>query len=74
MKPTPQTIDHSATIVPLNPTEADIGRQVIYHGWAGERESGVITSFNDSFVFVRYGMGCTSAATAREQLSWAVQS
>lgn len=64
----------SAPITGIDPTEADIGRQVIYHGHAGERESGVITSYNDSVVFVRYGTGCTSAATDREQLAWAFPS
>lgn len=55
----------------IEPTEADIGRNVIYHGHAGEREAGYITSFNDSVVFVRYGMGSTSQATSRDQLTWA---
>ena len=54
----------------INPTENDIGRKVIYCGYAGEREDGIVTSFNDAFVFVRYGSGTTSAATKREQLEW----
>ncbi len=55
----------------IDPTEADVGRNVIYHGHAGEREAGYITSFNEHYVFVRYDMGCTSQATNREQLAWA---
>jgi hypothetical protein len=55
----------------ISPTEVDIGRKVIYRGHAGEREEGAITSFNDHYVFVRYGTGSTSAATLRDQLEWA---
>jgi hypothetical protein len=58
-------------MVGISPTEADIGRKVIYHGHAGEREEGTITSFNDRYVFVRYGTGSTSAATLPDQLEWA---
>lgn len=54
----------------IEPTEADIGRGVIYRGGAGEMEQGYITSFNDHCVFVRYGIGCTSQATSREDLEW----
>lgn len=55
----------------INPTDADIGRQVIYERPYCARETGVITSFNDAVVFVRYGIGSTSQATEREDLSWA---
>ena len=57
----------------IDPTEADIGRGVIYRAGSklvGERERGVITSFNASAVFVRYTNGSTSAATSREDLTW----
>lgn len=60
----------------IHPTAEDIGRKVIYRDWCGGNlrgakiEEGVITSFNDSFVFVRYGTGSTSAATSREDLEW----
>lgn len=57
----------------IDPTEADIGRGVIYRAASkliGERERGVITSFNASAVFVRYTNGSTSAATSREDLTW----
>lgn len=57
----------------IEPTANDIGRMVIYRdfGGRGKIEEGVITSFNDSYVFVRYGgNGTTSAATARGDLEW----
>lgn len=57
----------------INPTEADIGRGVIYRADSkleGEREIGVITSFNDRCVFVRYGAKKNSEATSREDLAW----
>jgi hypothetical protein len=39
----------------INPTEKDIGRAVVYTGnFNGPPEEGVITSFNDSYVFVRF--------------------
>lgn len=55
----------------IEPTEQDIGRKVIYRdlgGW-GKIEEGLITSFNEHWVFVRYH-GITSAATARSDLEW----
>ena len=62
----------------VEPTEADIGRNVIYvpghaKGDLGHKdcETGTITSFNQWAVFVRYGMGITSAATNRAELYWA---
>lgn len=55
-------------------TKSDIGRTVIYRepiDHPGRKvERGVISSFNDSYVFVRY-RGITSAATRREDLEWA---
>lgn len=58
----------------INPTSADVGRKVVYRergDFPGHKvEEGVITSFNDHCVFVRYGSGCTSAATRREDLEW----
>ncbi len=57
----------------INPTTDDLGRKVIYHSPGGDKvEEGVITSFNDRFVFVRYGSNTTSAATRREDLTWVV--
>jgi len=57
----------------INPTETDIGRKVIYlvDSPRGEKEEGVITSFNPTAVFVRYGSKPTPQATSREDLTWA---
>lgn len=55
----------------IDPTERDIGRKVIYTGnYGGSLEEGVITSFNNSYVFVRYGTKYTSEATSRSDLEW----
>ena len=57
----------------INPTEEDIGMEVVYHPKFGKREDGVITSLNDKFVFVRYQSQHPSAdgqATKREDLTW----
>ncbi len=55
------------------PTEKDIGRAVIYTGNrypGGRLEEGVITSFNDYSVFVRYGSDKGSKGTSRADLRW----
>jgi len=55
-------------------TEKDVGRTVIYKKeWMTPRhwEYGVITSFNDSYVFVRYGADTHSKATRRQDLYYA---
>jgi len=56
----------------IAPTAADVGRRVVYCDRAGYSfpEEGVITSFNERWVFVRYGTGSTSAATSRQDLEW----
>ena len=56
----------------IDPQERDIGRKVIYAREDPYRDTeyGVITSFNDHVVFVRYGLGSTSAATERQDLEW----
>lgn len=61
----------------IHPTKVDIGREVIYvpgHAKDDQKhkdcERGRITSFNDHCVFVRYGLGDTSAGTSREDLYW----
>ena len=61
----------------IEPTEADIGRRALYYGSPSYRaqstrppEEGVITSFNDSYVFLRYGTDGWSKATRREDLEW----
>lgn len=61
----------------IEPEEKDIGRSVIYvplHAKGDlshpDCEYGTITSFNERVVFVRYGVGITSAGTHREDLYW----
>jgi hypothetical protein len=58
----------------IDPTNGDIGRTVLYTGNrypGGKKEEGVITSFNDHCVFVRYGADKGSKGTARADLEWA---
>jgi hypothetical protein len=52
-------------------TNNDIGRVVIYRPLDAEPERGVITSFNERFVFVRYGEETQSKATPRRDLEYA---
>ena len=57
----------------IEPTEKDIGRKVVYTGNThpgGELEEGIITSFNSTSVFVRYGDKHTSQATNPRDLQW----
>ena len=55
----------------IDPTRGDIGRQVVYRTAPNfEPEEGVITSFNDYAVFVRYGSSIISQATDRKDLEW----
>ena len=57
----------------IEPTEDDIGRAVVYTGNrfpGGELEEGIITSFHDHAVFVRYGSDEHSKATLRADLDW----
>ena len=57
----------------LEPTEKDIGRKVKYvKSWMKPEqiEFGIITSFNNSHVHVRYGNDNISKATRREDLRW----
>jgi hypothetical protein len=59
--------------VGIEATDADIGRAVVYTGnrsWGGPDEEGVITSFNERNVFVRYGANKGSQATSRTDLEW----
>jgi hypothetical protein len=58
----------------IEPTTNDIGRSVVYTGNrypGGKLVEGVITSFNDYSVFVRYGAEKHSKATSRADLEWA---
>ncbi len=53
---------------------SDVGRRVTYtpfHGCdADQLEFGVITSFNGTYVFVRYGSNTGSQATSPGDLTW----
>jgi hypothetical protein len=52
----------------IEPTEKDVDRAVLY----GD-ERGVITSFDEKYVFVRYADDLGSKATRREDLRWACE-
>lgn len=54
----------------IQPTKADIGRKVLYRLGHGEAEEGVITSFNERLVFVRFGELTHSMAAFRDELEW----
>lgn len=57
----------------IEPTKADIGRAVVYTGTryeGGRLEDGILTSFNEHSVFVRYGSDWNSKATSRGDLEW----
>jgi hypothetical protein len=52
-------------------TVADIGRAVVYRTAPNyEPEQGIITSFNDKYVFVRYGSSIRGVATDPDDLDW----
>ncbi len=53
------------------PSKEDIGHAVVYMRGNPPFDEGVITSFNDSYVFVRYGKDKHSKATHRADLEWA---
>lgn len=53
----------------------DRGKSVIYRKHDSDRvEEGIITSWNDEYVFVRYGRDKLSKATRPEDLSWVWES
>lgn len=53
----------------IDPTDDDIGLPVVYLSHES-REAGVVTGFNDRWVFVRYGTDLHSKATPRGDLEW----
>ena len=57
----------------IDPKPTDIGRLVVYRpGYTGAApEQGIVISYNDRFVFVRYGGSLGGKATRREDLEWA---
>lgn len=54
----------------IDPKPGDEGKWVTYISSHNFREAGIISSWNDRVVFVRYHAGDTSAATTREDLIW----
>lgn len=54
----------------IEPNAQDVGRAVLYRPAVGPEEVGVITSFNRSFVFVRYTVAGGGIATLRRDLHW----
>jgi hypothetical protein len=55
----------------IEPSIEDVGRHVIYTDRPGGKvEQGVITSFSEHYVFVRYGADVHSKATRRIDLQW----
>lgn len=54
----------------IDPQPGDEGKWVTYFALDGHREAGIISSWNDRVVFVRYHTGDTAAATSREYLHW----
>lgn len=51
-------------------TAKDIGRRVAYNRGKYNQEFREITSFNDSFIFVKYDSRTQSQATGRRDLEW----
>jgi len=54
-------------------SESDKGRSVVYTPRVGPREDGVITSWNDRFVFVHYRSGDTAKATDPRDLDFLLE-
>lgn len=55
-------------------TSDDIGRLVVYENhYANKLEEGVITSWNDEYIFVRYGADKHSKATYPQDLRYAIK-
>jgi hypothetical protein len=50
-------------------TENEKGLEVVYDNH-GQREFGHISSWNDKYIFVRYGSNTQSQATNPEDLTW----
>ena len=51
-------------------TPEHVGRAVVYQDGVRQAEDGVITSWNDSVVFVRYGVQSQSRATYPRDLTF----
>ena len=54
-----------------NLIDADRGRKVLHKSWDGlDYDEGVITGWNDSYVFVRFGNSTRPQACGRDQLEF----
>ena len=63
--------DVIGSVIMIEPKQSDIGRKVIYRVHCNAKaEEGVITRFNEKYVFVRFGKEAESAVTTRDQLEW----
>jgi hypothetical protein len=67
----PAAVQAHWSAIMIEPKQSDIGRKVIYlvHGNAGA-EGGVITHFNEKYVFVRFAKEEGSAVMMRDELEW----
>ena len=54
----------------IDPKPGDEHKYVTYIAHDGHREAGLISSWNEHYVFVRYSTGDTAAATERCDLHW----
>lgn len=50
--------------------ELDIGKKVIYKEGEYNEEKGVITSYNNEYIFVKYGNDIQSKSTRIKDLTW----
>jgi hypothetical protein len=54
----------------IEPKQSDIGRKVIYRVHSAQAVEGVITHFNEKYVFVRFGKEEKSVVTTQDELEW----
>lgn len=54
----------------IDPKPGDEGKWVTYIPRVGDREAGIISTWNKHFVFVKYHSGDTGAGTLRSDLEW----
>ncbi len=51
-------------------TSDDVGREVIFWHSHGKPEPGILSSWNDKYIFCRFTTGSTAAACDPKQLRW----
>lgn len=52
-------------------TQEDIGKKVVYQSYEGAAlEEGIVTSFNDTYIFVRYSTCSNGQATSPKDLTF----